>query len=99
MGIMALQLCFSIFFACETRYTRSLASFQTGTHADKEGDKVKIADKPPLDLVKYQPRSFVRDMLPYDGQPVDFKQPVLLFSVRSERLRQSLQATDKNVLF
>ncbi|KAL4995518.1 major facilitator superfamily domain-containing protein [Aspergillus recurvatus] len=70
------QLVLAFFFLPETKYERSIASYQEGDSTDavadgdaKVGAEVVCTERPPLDLERYAPRTWKSDMRLWVGRP------------------------------
>ncbi|OJJ07523.1 hypothetical protein ASPVEDRAFT_155358 [Aspergillus versicolor CBS 583.65] len=71
------QLVLAFFFLPETKYERTLASFQEGdsgedtdgTEAIKGGQAGACTERPPLDFERYAPRTWKSDMRLWIGKP------------------------------
>ncbi|KAL4905551.1 hypothetical protein BDW74DRAFT_177920 [Aspergillus multicolor] len=69
------QLVLAFFFLPETKYERSLASFQEGDSTSegdadaKVGADVVCTERPPLDFERYAPRTWRSDMRLWVGKP------------------------------
>ncbi|CBF80624.1 hypothetical protein AN8474.2 [Aspergillus nidulans FGSC A4] len=67
------QLVLAFFFLPETKYERSIASFQEG-NSDEDGDakvgvEVVCTERPPLDFERYAARTWKSDMRLWVGKP------------------------------
>lgn len=71
------QLVLAFFFLPETKYERTLASFQEGdsgentdgVEAIKSGQARACTERPPLDFERYAPRTWKSDMRLWIGRP------------------------------
>lgn len=71
------QLVLAFFFLPETKYERSLASFQEGESGDdtdvsetsKNGEPGVCTERPPLDFERFAPRTWKSDMRLWVGKP------------------------------
>ncbi|KAH9904305.1 major facilitator superfamily domain-containing protein [Xylariomycetidae sp. FL2044] len=73
-GLSGLQFIVTIFFVPETKYERSLCSFQESAGGDAvDGSEVVAArvctERPPLDCVNFAPRTLRSDMRLWVGSP------------------------------